>query len=180
MTSSHEKSPVSLFQEWCAKKSIIPTYEVKESGSCHPKVFVCKLLFNEEVFCANASSKKKAKQESALMALKKVSDKTERINLKLKNQKENAGSYKFEKNYVGELHEITQKRLLPPPTFQYQQDQKSKQYLCTVNLMQLSMCVSGPSKKLSKRNACKRLLEELKIEDLNTTLNQTALSLDVC
>lgn len=45
----------------------------------------------------------------------------------------------LEKNFVGELHEITQKKLLPPPKFDFSYESENKLFHCTAQLMQLSM-----------------------------------------
>jgi len=70
-----------------------------------------------------------------------------------------------EGNPVGELQELTQKKLWPPPVYEFTTEQgppHAREFVCTIRLFNLQEQAVGKSKKLAKRNAAKAMLQLIK------------------
>jgi len=161
------KTPISFLQELCTKRGITPQYDlVANEGAVHEPTFVFKVTAGEFVGTGKGPSKKKAKHNAALSVLNQMTG--------LSN-----GQAQFVEDYselptnvdgqagnpVGELQEMTQKRLWRPPIYEFETEQgppRARQFICTVKLGKLTATGTGKSKKLSKRNAAQAMIETVR------------------
>jgi len=161
------KTPISFLQELCTKRGITPQYDlVANEGAVHEPSFVFKVSAGEFSGTGKGPCKKKAKHNAALSVLNQMTG--------LSN-----GHAEFVEDYsdlptnvdgqagnpIGELQEMTQKRLWRPPIYEFEVEQatsRARQFICTVKLGKLTATGTGKSKKLSKRNAAQAMIETVR------------------
>ncbi|KAL8566080.1 hypothetical protein ACOMHN_045255 [Nucella lapillus] len=167
------KTPISCLQEYCTVKlkGLTPEYELlAQEGSVHEPTFVMKVKVGDTTAEGKSTSKKKAKHCAARAVLNSLlgleGDEGETTD----NQGtgENGEAVKEEKgvgNPVGELQEFTQKKLIRPPLYTFEDDEAQpheRQFFCTVKLGKLVGKGEGRSKRAAKRNASAAMLEQIK------------------
>jgi len=161
------KTPISFLQELCTKRGITPQYDlVANEGAVHEPTFVFKVSAGEFIGTGKGPSKKKAKHNAALSVLNQMTGL-------------NNGHGQFVEDYsqlptnvdgqagnpIGELQEMTQKRLWRPPIYEFEVEQippRARQFTCTVTLSKLTATGTGKSKKISKHNAAQAMLETVR------------------
>ncbi|ELU17807.1 hypothetical protein CAPTEDRAFT_171815 [Capitella teleta] len=176
------KTPISYLQELCTKRGLTPQYDlIANEGAVHEPTFVFKVVVGDIVGTGKGPSKKKAKHNAAVSVLNQLhgvqNSETEGEN-KVNGSEENGGSPDPKENGeeldgdesmvgnpVGELQEMTQKKLWPPPVYDYTSEQgppHAREFICTVRLFQIAEQGVGRSKKLAKRNAAHAMLDIIK------------------
>lgn len=176
------KTPISYLQELCTKRGITPTYDlIANEGAVHEPTFVFKVTAGEFIGTGKGPSKKKAKHNAAMSVLKQMMGVSNGTNSIVEEYQTAASPVKVSGpgspggcdstvncmlgNPVGELQELTQKRLWPPPIYDFTSEQgppHARQFICTVRLWKCSEQGDGKSKKLAKRTAASAMLQTLK------------------
>ena len=168
------KSPVSYLIEVCQKRAVIPQFSlVANEGPVNEPLFVFRLTVNDITVTGRGTSKKKAKQEASLQMLQELGVVSEDY------KDPNASSTVFDatgneiSNPVGRLQEFTQKRLMPPPTFDFNcaesnenSSTPTREFVCTVTLGRFTEKGEARSKKTAKRLAAINMLKKLEILQL--------------
>jgi RISC-loading complex subunit TARBP2 len=169
------KTPISFLQELCTKRGITPQYDlIANEGAVHEPTFVFKVTSGEYVGTGKGPSKKKAKHNAAQSVLNQMLGVTNGQPQMVEDYTQLAQPTNdaMVGNPVGELQELTQKRLWPPPVYEFTSEQgppHAREFVCTVKLMRLSEPGEGvqakgvgKSKKLAKRNGAFAMLQTLK------------------
>ncbi|XP_060581095.1 RISC-loading complex subunit tarbp2-like isoform X2 [Ruditapes philippinarum] len=167
------KTPISYLQELCTKRGITPQYDlVANEGAVHEPTFIMRVTVGEISANGKGSSKKKAKHNAAQAALNQV--------LGVANGQAGAGGDAVVNNItpspgavegdgvgnpVGELQELTQKKLMKPPIYEFTSEQgppHQKEFVCIVKLGKIQETGSARSKKTAKRIAAQNMLNHIK------------------
>lgn len=188
------RTPISILQEVCVKKGITPIYElVSSEGPIHEPNYV--FLCTAGPFCASSkgASKKKAKHQASYLVLLKIlassglSECDKAVLRDLHYTAANLLSAEFldsleadypefaiyrqhrddEGNFVGQLQELCQKNMWPPPTYEFTTlPQPVHEYHCVAKLWKWNCEGFGSSKKIAKRAAACALLERIVTQGL--------------
>ncbi|THD20046.1 Interferon inducible double stranded [Fasciola hepatica] len=198
MTSiATHRTPISILQEVCVKKGITPVYElVSSEGPIHEPNYV--FLCSAGPFSATSkgASKKKAKHQASYLVLLKMlasSAMSDSEKMALRDLHHSAASllgsdfldalemddpefavYRMhreeESNFVGQLQELCQKNMWPPPTYEFVTVSRlipaMHEYHCRVSLWKWTCEGFGTSKKQAKRHAAGALLERIVARNL--------------
>lgn len=168
-----DKSPVSLLQELCMKRGLTPRYELTDSeGPVHQRVFTYRVTAGTFLATGKGSSKKKARHAGATVVIAEMlknSQQPDQIQLLTSAQNNDRMSASDQtshpaENPVGKLQEITQKKYIAPPTYEFQDNgcpPHEREYSCTVTLLQYSNTVCARTKREAKRQAASQLLKQL-------------------
>ncbi|XP_045168050.1 RISC-loading complex subunit tarbp2-like isoform X2 [Mercenaria mercenaria] len=167
------KTPISYLQELCTKRGITPQYDlVANEGAVHEPTFIMRVTVGEISANGKGSSKKKAKHNAAQAALNQV--------LGVPNGQAGAGGDAVVNNVtpspgavegdgvgnpVGELQELTQKKLMKPPIYEFTSEQgppHAREFVCIVKLGKIQEKGSARSKKTAKRIAAQNMLNHIK------------------
>lgn len=167
------KTPISYLQELCTKRGITPQYDlVANEGAVHEPTFIMRVTVGDISANGKGSSKKKAKHSAAQAALNQV--------LGVPNGQAGAGGDAVVNsvahsqgtvegdgvgNPVGELQELTQKKLMKPPIYEFTSEQgppHARDFVCTVKLGKIQEKGSARSKKTAKRIAAQNMLNHIK------------------
>lgn len=167
------KTPISYLQELCTKKGITPQYDlIANEGAVHEPTFVFKVRSGEFVGTGKGSSKKKAKHNAALNILTQMMGMGDEGVLQISE----VGTVESllpcaddpdpDGNPVGELQEMTQKRLWAPPSYEYSEEEdaspNTRDYICTVKVSTYAEVGKANSKKSAKRKAAYAMVQLLK------------------
>jgi len=160
------KTPISFLQELCTKRGITPQYDlVSNEGAVHEPSFVFKVSAGEFVGTGKGPSKKKAKHNAALSVLNQMTGLSNGHAQFVEDYSELPTNVDGQAgNPVGQLQEMTQKRLWRPPVYEFASEQgppHARQFVCTVRLGKLSATGTAKSKKSSKRNAAQAMIETI-------------------
>jgi RISC-loading complex subunit TARBP2 len=163
------KTPISYLQELCTKRGITPQYDlIANEGAVHEPTFVFKVTGGEFIGTGKGPSKKKAKHNAALSILTQMmglaNGQTQMVE-DFSPPIPQSPNDSMVGNPVGELQELTQKRLWPPPIYEFTSEQgppHAREFICTARLWKLTETGVGKSKKLAKRNAAYAMLQLLK------------------
>ncbi|ESN95413.1 hypothetical protein HELRODRAFT_102635 [Helobdella robusta] len=179
-TPGKGKTPISYLQEICTKKGHTPQYDlVANEGAVHEPLFVFKVIAGDVTGTGKGPSKKKAKHNAAISALSQLLDCADVNQLasiisnmsnsdqpqSIKPQVLIDTGDNAEGNPVGELQEMMQKKMWPPPVYEYTSEQgppHAREFVCTVSLFNFTEQAVGKSKKLAKRNAATVMLEKVR------------------
>jgi len=163
------KTPISFLQELCTKRGITPQYDlVANEGAVHEPTFVFKVTAGEFIGTGKGPSKKKAKHNAALSVLNQMTGLSSGQQAELVEDYSEglpAGVDGQGGNPVGELQEMTQKRLWRPPVYEYSSEDgppHARSFRCTVKLWKLTAKGTGKSKKLAKRNAAQAMIQTIR------------------
>ncbi|KAI0231756.1 RISC-loading complex subunit tarbp2 [Lamellibrachia satsuma] len=169
------KTPISFLQELCTKRGITPQYDlIANEGAVHEPIFVFRVTAGDVVGTGKGTSKRKAKHNAALSMLTQMMGlpaSSPAINDYSQLAKSSAGGDSNHLpeagagNPVGELQELTQKKLWPPPIYEFAPEQgppHAREFVCTITLWNLRSQGVGKSKKLSKRDAALKMLRQVK------------------
>lgn len=162
------KTPISFLQELCTKRGITPQYDlIANEGAVHEPTFVFKVTAGEFIGTGKGPSKKKAKHNAALSVLNQMVGLSNGQAPTVEDYSEVAKAQGDgqQGNPVGELQELTQKRLWRPPVYEFTSEQgppHARQFICTVHLWKLIQKGTGKSKKLAKRNAASAMLTAIR------------------
>lgn len=105
------KTPVSVLQELCTKRGIIPTYQdLPNSASPHAPCFVCEVMCQDFIARGQGKSKKEAKHAAAESMLKMLAE-NEAVSSPYEN--------KFKENAVGALFDFCEEYGLPAPVYEF-------------------------------------------------------------
>lgn len=166
------KTPISYLQELCTKRGITPQYDlVANEGAVHEPTFIMRVTVGEISATGKGSSKKKAKHTAAQAALNQI--------LGVPNGQTPAGDASSTNNVqqtvtadgdaignpVGELQELTQKKLMKPPIYDFTSEQgppHAREFVCTVKLGKIQEKGSARSKKTAKRIAAQNMLNHIR------------------
>lgn len=173
------KSPITYLFERCLQEGLTPLFELENDlGPVHQREFAIKVTAGEYVGRGTGSSKKKAKHLAALEAVNQMMgfeiDSPESV------EQEGSISLPNQNNPVGQLQELTQKKLLPLPTYEFEMTPGPpgvREFTCTIHLLKLTQTGVGKSKKLAKREAAIAMLDQLKVDDLADQLDEALKSL---
>lgn len=168
------KTPISFLQELCTKRGITPQYDlIANEGAVHEPTYVFRATAGELKGTGKGPSKKKAKHNAAyslltqMLGISNASPPPE-FGPNEGNAPQRSSSTDDEEgpgNPVGELQELTQKRMLAPPMYEFTNEQgppHAREFVCTVKLCGLEEQGVGKSKKLAKRNAAATMLKLIK------------------
>jgi len=158
------KTPISFLQELCTKRGITPQYDlVSNEGAVHEPSFVFKVSAGEFNGTGKGPSKKKAKHNAALSVLNQMTGLSNGHGQFIEDYSDLPTNVDGQAgNPVGQLQEMTQKRVWQPPVYDYASEQgppHARQFVCTVKLGKLAATGTAKSKKLSKRNAAQAMIE---------------------
>lgn len=169
-----DKSPVSLLQELCMKRGLTPHYELTDSdGPVHQKTFTYRVTAGMFVATGKGSSKKRARHAGATIVIAEMLKNSEQSDqIQLLTSAENndrrfvsaSDQSSSAENHVGKLQEITQKKYIAPPTYEFQDNgcpPHQREYSCTVTLLQYSNTACARTKREAKRQAASQLLKQL-------------------
>ncbi len=157
MTYLQGKTPISFLQELCTKRGITPTYDlIANEGAVHEPTFVFKVTAGDFIGTGKGPSKKKAKHNAAMSVLNQMMGITTNGQNQMVEDYQSAASTaaaaaasgasgdnasgpvsSLVGNPVGELQELTQKRLWPPPIYDFTSEQgppHAREFICTVRL----------------------------------------------
>jgi len=162
------KTPISFLQELCTKRGITPQYDlIANEGAVHEPTFVFKVTAGEFIGTGKGPSKKKAKHNAALSVLNQMVGLSNGQTPTVEDYSEVAKQQGDgqQGNPVGELQEMTQRRLWRPPVYEFTSEQgppHARQFICTVHLWKLQHKGTGKSKKIAKRNAASSMLTAIR------------------
>ncbi|XP_052246342.1 RISC-loading complex subunit tarbp2-like isoform X2 [Dreissena polymorpha] len=169
------KTPISYLQELCTKRGITPQYDlIANEGAVHEPTFIMRVTVGEIMTSGKGSSKKKAKHSAAQQALNSILGLTNgqppAAETNINSVPSSPSSVEGEGNPVGELQELTQKKLMKPPLYEFTSEQgppHAREFICTVKLGKIQEKGSARSKKAAKRIAAKAMLTHIKelVED---------------
>jgi len=157
-----------FLQEICTKRGSTPQYDlVANEGAVHEPTFVFKVTAGEFIGTGKGPSKKKAKHNAALSVLNQMTGLSTGQQAELVEDYSEAGVGGDGQagNPVGELQEMTQKRLWRPPVYEFSNEDgppHARQFICTVKLWKLTAKGTGKSKKLAKRNAAQAMIQTIR------------------
>lgn len=164
------KTPISYLQELCTKRGITPQYDlVANEGAVHEPLFVFKVTAGEYVGTGKGPSKKKAKHNAAVSVLTQMSGIANgstgdrKVTSEIPSARLNPVDT-LAGNPVGELQEMTQKRMWPPPVYDFTSEQgppHAREFVCTVRLFNVAEQAVGKSKKLAKRNSAQAMIQRI-------------------
>ncbi|XP_014664139.1 PREDICTED: RISC-loading complex subunit tarbp2-like isoform X2 [Priapulus caudatus] len=174
MTLQPSKTPISMLQELCTKRGLTPKYDVVAvEGAVHEPTFVYRVQVGDMVSQASGSSKKKAKHAAAQNMLDKISGvpesypvgqiKTESTNSISESNGEHEDG--IPGNPVGQLQELTMCRHWPPPRYDLVQEigqPHEREFIILCKVLKWNELGRGHSKKLAKRQAAHKMMEQLK------------------
>lgn len=167
------KTPISYLQELCTKRGITPQYDlVANEGAVHEPTFIMRVTVGEINAQGKGSSKKKAKHTAAQAALNQIqgvpngqtpaggdASSTNNVQTPVAADGDAIG------NPVGELQELTQKKLMKPPIYDFTSEQgppHAREFVCTVKLGKIQEKGSARSKKTAKRIAAQNMLNHIR------------------
>lgn len=185
MSTSNVKSPISYLFEQCVKRNLTLQFEEENfEGPVHQRIFTFKVTAGEFVGKGSASSKKKAKHFAASEVLNQMTGVISADNSNEETSsslsKPNELNKEMPPNPIGQLQELTQKRLLPLPTYEFEMHPGPptvREFTCTVHLLKLTETGVGRSKKMSKRIAAQAMLDQLQGDGLSSQLDEALKSL---
>ncbi|XP_076460888.1 RISC-loading complex subunit tarbp2-like [Babylonia areolata] len=165
MTIPAGKTPISYLQEYCTERHLTPEYELlSNEGAVHEPTFVMRVKVADTTADGKSTSKKKAKHSAARAALAILFGMQ---NGMLENEGSGETTPKEEKgvgNPVGELQEFTQKKVIRPPIYSFENDQRpphERTFFCTVKLGKMVEKGEGRSKRTAKRAAAAAMLAHI-------------------
>ncbi|CAH8544736.1 unnamed protein product [Heterobilharzia americana] len=188
------RTPISILQEVCVKKGITPIYElVSSEGRIHEPLYVFLCTAGPFSATSKGASKKRAKHQASYLILLKMLNsrlltESERYTLRdIHIAAANVLGSDFmdsiddveldEGNFVGQLQELCQRKIWPPPSYEFltipQSIPSGNEYSCKVRLWKWTHTGFGNSKKAAKRRAAYGLLGN--ITKNNLTIPQEAL-----
>ncbi|XP_052805767.1 RISC-loading complex subunit tarbp2-like isoform X2 [Mya arenaria] len=164
------KTPISYLQELCTKRGITPQYDlIANEGAVHEPTFIMRVTVGEIISSGKGSSKKKAKHCAAQNALNQIhgiatpgqngSGDASATSVPAPVEGDGVG------NPVGELQELTQKKLMKPPIYEFTSEQgppHAREFVCTVKLGKIQEKGSARSKKSAKRIASQNMLNHIR------------------
>ncbi|BFY97792.1 hypothetical protein BsWGS_00831 [Bradybaena similaris] len=176
-----DKTPVSYLQEYATKHAITtPQYDlITNDGTERVPTFTMRVtVADKAVATGKGSSKQKAKQAAAQNALNILMGVTAIVKEEVNEGPEpiaTSGQPKDDDvgNPIGELQELTQKKLLKPPIYEFVTEQgppHAREFIFTVKLGKFTDKGTGRSKQTAKRVAAANMLTQLKT--LSQELNQ--------
>lgn len=183
MTIPPGKTPISFLQELCTKRGITPQYDLlANEGAVHEPVFIMRVTVGDIIATGRGTSKKKAKHAAAQAALNQIlgipnGGGGDACELKVdQNQQPQTIEDGVPGNPVGELQEFTQKKLIKPPSYEFQSEQgppHAREFVCIVKLGKFTEKGTGRSKKAAKRTAASIMLEQIRaiMQDGEKTAN---------
>ncbi|CAL8076773.1 unnamed protein product [Calicophoron daubneyi] len=191
------RTPISILQEVCVKKGITPIYElVSSEGPIHDPNYVYLCTAGPYSATSKGASKKKAKHQASYLVLLKMlasSNVSEYEKAALRDLHHSAAEilgsdfldsleiddpefaiYRMhreeEANYVGQLQELCQRNMWPPPSYEFvtitQALPITQKYHCRVKLWKWECEGYGISKKTAKRHAAAALFERIVSQNL--------------
>lgn len=168
------KTPISYLQELSTKRGMTPQYDLlANEGAVHEPTFIMRVTVADINASGKGPSKKKAKHAAAQMALDLMlgtpngfaaaaGDASACNGIttpKPVTNAEGAG------NPVGELQELTQKKLMKPPLYEFSTEQgppHAREFICTVKLGKIQEKGSARAKKTAKRLAAQNMLNHIR------------------
>lgn len=109
--NSVPKTPVTVLQELCTKRGIIPTYQdLPNSATPHAPCFVCEVMCQDFITQGQGKSKKEAKHAAAESMLKMLADE-EVVSSPYEN--------KFKENAIGALADYCEEYGLEVPRYEF-------------------------------------------------------------
>ncbi|WAQ95020.1 PRKAB-like protein [Mya arenaria] len=150
------KTPISYLQELCTKRGITPQYDlIANEGAVHEPTFIMRVTVGEII-----SSGKERPQPDPWYRHPRA----ERFWRCLGHnpapvEGDGVG------NPVGELQELTQKKLMKPPIYEFTSEQgppHAREFVCTVKLGKIQEKGSARSKKSAKRIASQNMLNHIR------------------
>lgn len=183
MSTLPAKTPISLLQELCARRGITPKYDLLSiEGAVHEPTFVYRVTVNEIIATGMGQSKKKAKHAAAKAVLDKLIGQSQGHTPNSTGQNNvmpdvHPDNYRSSSpimasyddgipgNPVGALQELCMARHWPPPFYEVTSEdglphERNFAIACTIS--KYKEIGVGKSKKLAKRQAAYKMLQQLK------------------
>lgn len=161
-----DKTPVQLLHEYGTKTGNVPFYMMERAdGEAHQPLFIFSLTIGDITCTGQGPSKKAAKQEAAMVALKILELDVEKCppNQRIENN-DCGGEANDQPNPVGILQELAMQRSWRLPEYivcsEAGPDHK-KEFTVICRLETLSEKGTGSSKKNARRVAAEKMLEKL-------------------
>ncbi|XP_075219525.1 RISC-loading complex subunit tarbp2-like [Lycorma delicatula] len=170
------KTPVSMLQEYCARISVIPQYDLVINGvGTHDPLFRYKLTVCAVVVYGNGKSKKEAKHDAARQALTLLPiNQPNSHNIVINNQPEVSDPVEditspyhgaLKENAIGQLTVICSNNKLPEPEYDKTGEEgppHAKLFTFQCRVANLIENASSRTKKQAKHLSAKNMIERLK------------------
>ncbi|CAH1788862.1 unnamed protein product [Owenia fusiformis] len=157
--------------ELCTKRGYTPSYDlIANEGPVHEPMFVFRVTCGEFKGSGKGTSKRHAKHAAAQSCLNKLLGLPNGTNVEEPVPAE--ATYNpaqtvdgLAGNPIGQLQELTQKRLWRPPIYEFTSEQgppHAREFVCNIKLHTTIETGTGKSKKVAKRNAAELMLQRIK------------------
>uniref|UniRef100_T1J8G5 DRBM domain-containing protein n=1 Tax=Strigamia maritima TaxID=126957 RepID=T1J8G5_STRMM len=170
------KTPISLLQELCARRGLTPKYDLLSiEGAVHEPTFVYRVGVSDIVATGTGQSKKKAKHAAAKSVLDKlIGQQNQSLNSSsgqnsVVNEVSQTQIISYDDgipgNPVGALQELCMARHWPPPFYEVTSEDglpHERNFAIACSIGKCREVGIGKSKKLAKRQAAYKMLQQLK------------------
>ncbi|XP_069703528.1 interferon-inducible double-stranded RNA-dependent protein kinase activator A homolog [Periplaneta americana] len=163
------KTPVSMLQEMCIRKSTLPHYElIHDGGGSHEALFKYKVCVGEVIAVGSGRSKKEAKHDAAKIILKRLQEEGgSSPDISAAEVMDVSSPYKgkLQENAVGALQELCLTNDIQVPEYKVVGDEgppHEKQFTLLCQVSKLEETAVARTKKQAKQLAAHKMLNRLK------------------